>query len=113
MSIVRLRLAKFLNYVAEGAACGVGGLLLFGLPFSIIMLCSCILFDEKGRRGSVIHTAVMWLWNHSVSASIPARPQDVFPALLVMGLIIAFCYGWWWGMHRVDRWVESVRIHRY
>ncbi len=58
----RHRLSQTLHYLAEGTACGLGGVLLIGVPAFGVTALSFTFHDRLARLGLTPPDLAGWLW---------------------------------------------------
>ena len=92
------RTRRWLDYLAGGLACGLGGV--FPALLLIIVCASQCLFHLwlllHGLERSRIEA---WLWSGIIGGIERTPPFALLNGLATL-LALAFAYGWWVGMHR-------------
>ena len=98
----RHRLSKILPYVTEGVACGLGGVLLFGLPAFGVTVLAFTFHDSLARLGFTPPDLAGWLWTSVLGFGAVTPPFVHFTVYILGPVVIGFVLGWFLGMHWVS-----------
>lgn len=79
--------------ISEGFACGLGGMLLIGVPGVLIANCWAWSYQEALRHGIITPEMAVPIWDRFF-----ALPRQQTGALLILApIIFGFVYGWYRG----------------
>jgi hypothetical protein len=83
------------DYIAGGLACGLGGVLLVGLPAVVVSVLWYSLHRWLGRQGLEEPGLAAWVWSHGIGFVEGTLPPFTLFVMLVIGpLALGFAYGW-------------------
>ena len=102
---------KLWNYLTGGLACGLGGVLLLGLPGVAISVLFHSVNQWLSRQGLAGSGIADWIGSHL--GSVGKIPSFVlYGGLVLVPLLLGFVFGWWAGMHGNGLPERSRRITR-
>lgn len=92
---------SFGNYFASGLACGLGGMLLVGVPSCALAVAMLASTEFATRHGFPMPDWFVWFdW---LSRALAVIGVPLASCVLYMGVVVApavgFVFGWWAGMH--------------
>jgi hypothetical protein len=95
----RHRLSKILHYLTEGMACGLGGVLLIGLPAFGVTVLFFAFHDSFARLGFTPPDLAGWLWTSVLGLGAVIPPFVQFAVHILGPVVTGFVIGWLFGMH--------------
>jgi hypothetical protein len=90
----------FVDYLTSGIACGLFGVLAFGLP-SLVLL-GLLYAAQRYLIRHGLPVADTWGWlTTAFATTFPALPRDlILTAIFFSPPALGFLYGWWAGMYK-------------
>ena len=94
------RIRSCYDYVAGGIACGLGGVLLIGLPFLAAIFSWALSHQWRKEHGLEDSPMVTWIWAHTIGYLGPLAAPIICWVFVFAIPALGFIYGWWAGMHK-------------
>ncbi|MSU61662.1 MAG: hypothetical protein EXS31_04555 [Pedosphaera sp.] len=99
------RIGSVTSYVTSGLACGLGGMLLMGIPGAVLSGGLKLGRDYLIRKGVQELDPYFWL-PATITSSLPPATQIFW----ILGpLAFGFAFGWWAGMHNPHNFTRTSR----
>jgi len=95
----RHRLSQIWHYLTEGVACGLGGVLLIGLPAFGVTVLSFAFDNSLARLGFTLPDLAGWIWTSLLGLGAVTPPFLHFAVYILGPVVIGFVMGWFFGMH--------------